>query len=450
MLYINSNIIPAKLVNLIRKLAAFQNPEFYKAQAMRMSIFGKPRIIHCDELFESYLAVPRGCKGVLEQLLDTYNVKIQYVDKRASGNNLAIDFIGELYAEQEQAVKALLKHDIGVLSARTGFGKTVVAARIIAERKVSTLILVHRQQLLEQWQERLQTFLNLDKSQIGVVKSGKFKLGQLIDIAMMQSLIKRGKVSDILANYGQVIVDECHHVSAFSFEEILKHAKAKYVLGLTATPFRKDGHHPIIFMQCGPVRFQTAQKSCMHDLPFKVKVNHTSFLGKADNISTLYQMLVEDETRNKLILTDLINAYNRGECPLLLTERKQHLEWFSNALKAHNINDVFLLQGGMKKAQQKMTFEKLKTLDDNRIILATGRFIGEGFDDPRLDALFLALPISWHGTLQQYVGRLHRNLSNKSKVVVYDYVDSNSPVLLRMYQKRLKKYQTMGYEIESL
>ncbi len=322
-----------------------------------------------------------------------------------------------------------------------------MAAKIISERKVNTLILVHRQQLLEQWQERLMTFLGLDKKQIGVVKAGRFRLTNNLDIAMMQSIIKQGEVSEILENYGQIIVDECHHVSAFSFEKILKYAKAKYVMGLTATPYRKDGRQPIIFMQCGPIRYQTTGHKDKNDFLLTVEAHHTSFEAIGENINSLYQLLVEDEARNQLILNDIINAYSRGRYPLVLTERKQHLEWFNTKLHERGIKNVFMLQGGMKKKDLDAASLELKNAKQNRIILATGRFAGEGFDDPKLDTLFLTLPISWHGTLQQYVGRLHRNLGVKTEIIVHDYVDSQSPVLLRMYRKRYKKYYLMGYVV---
>jgi len=336
-----------------------------------------------------------------------------------------------------------------VLSAETGFGKTILAAYVIASRQTNTLILVHREQLLEQWKERLMGFLDLGKDQIGSVKGGKFKLTNYIDIAMMQSLVKQGDVSEHVSQYGQVIVDECHHISAFSFESVLKCVKAKYVLGLTATPFRKDGHHPIIFMQCGPVRFQAKNSSEFNALSLEVYCKPTSFIPNEynGNFSELYQQLVDHPDRNDIILNDVINAFKQGRNPLLLTERTQHLQWFQEKLIAAGISNVYVLKGGMRKKDRENVINSLKQNDGNRILLATGCYIGEGFDDSKPDSLFLALPISWHGTLQQYVGRLHRMNAEKKAICVYDYVDVNSAVLLKMYQKRVKKYKLMGYTI---
>lgn len=451
LLYISIQYLPTKLINSLRKIAAFQNPEFYRAQAMRLSTFGKPRVIHCAELFSKYIGLPRGCKEKLLDLLSHYNIKATMIDKREEGKDIEVTFSGELLESQKKSIDALLQHDIGVLSATTGFGKTVVAASMIASRKTNTLILVHRQQLLEQWQERLMTFLGLEKKQIGVVKSGKFKLTNSIDIAMMQSLVKEGKVADEVSQYGHVIVDECHHLSAFSFEQLLKRVKAKYVLGLTATPYRKDGHHPIIFMQCGPIRFQTTTKieSDFEKLTLAVYIRQTAFkqIEENNHISQLYQQLVEDQVRNQFILQDLIKVFNAGHNPLLLTERTQHLDWFTEQLNVAGVNEIYVLKGGMRKKSREEVIKKLNENQTNRILLATGRYIGEGFDDPKLDILFLALPISWHGTLQQYVGRLHRLHHQKQAIKVYDYVDSHSPVLLRMYKKRVKKYKAMGYSV---
>lgn len=452
LLYIPINSLPAKMVNLIRKLAAFQNPEFYKAQAMRLSIYDKPRVIQCADTlpdYSDYLRLPRGCESTLNELLLTYKIKCDFHDYREEGTKINAVFIGKLYEPQLEAANNILKYDTGVLSAETGFGKTILAAYIIAARKVNTLILVHREQLLEQWKDRLMSCLELNKDQIGTVKGGKFKLTKYIDIAMMQSLVKQGNVSEHVAQYGQVIVDECHHISAFSFEAVLKSVKSKYVLGLTATPFRKDGHHPIIFMQCGPLRFQARKREEFNTIKLIVKSKITSFrpIEYNGNFSDLYQQLVDDNVRNNLILQDVINSYSAGHNPLLLTERTQHLQWFHDSLNALGFPNVYVLHGGIKKKEREAVLNALRESDGNRILLATGRYIGEGFDDPKLDNLFLALPISWHGTLQQYVGRLHRLHADKETISIYDYVDINSPMFAKMYQKRIKKYKLMGYTI---
>ena len=252
--YIDRARLPPALVNRIMRLAAFQNPEFYAAQAMRLPTFGKPRIISCAELFSKHVALPRGCLDDLMNLFGNVGVTAELRDERQQGRPLGTRFLGELTPEQSEAAANLLDHETGVLAATTAFGKTVVAAKMIAMRDRNTLVLVHRRQLLDQWLARLQSFLDISPDKIGVIHGGKKKPSGNIDIALMQSLVRKGIVSDLVADYGHVIVDECHHLSAVGFEAIAREAKARFVLGLSATVTRKDGHHPIIFMQCGPIR----------------------------------------------------------------------------------------------------------------------------------------------------------------------------------------------------
>jgi superfamily II DNA or RNA helicase len=271
----------------------------------------------------------------------------------------------------------------------------------------------------------------------------------------MQSLNRKGIVNEIVEEYGQIIVDECHHLPAFSFERILKKVRAKFVLGLTATPIRRDGHHPIIKMQCGPIRCKISpqRKSGEPSLSHQIFPRFTAFALPKElstpKIHVLYSALVADEDRNTLIFNDLLEALDAGRSPLLLTERKDHLEYFARRVEKFAKN-VIVLRGGIGKKQRLEAMEKIKAVPDTqeRLILATGRYIGEGFDDARLDTLFLTLPISWRGTLQQYVGRLHRIHDNKRLVQVYDYVDEKVPLLERMYQKRIKGYKAIGYEIK--
>jgi superfamily II DNA or RNA helicase len=348
----------------------------------------------------------------------------------------------------------IAEHDDGILCAPTAFGKTALAAWIIAARKVNTLVLVHRQQLLDQWHARLAMFLKLPATSIGQVGGGKCERSGRIDIAIIQSTHDKAGVKDFVAEYGQVIVDECHHLSAFTFEQVMKQVKAKYVLGLTATPERKDGHHPIIYMQCGPIRYRLSARSMTAASPFEHEVipRLTEFCVPPEQVDTtiqeLYAALVHDNTRNELIVSDLLRAVQDGCSPLLLTARTEHLKHFETAL-AGKVDNVFVLKGGMGKKQRRSIAEAIAAVADGapRVILATGSYIGEGFDDARLDTLFLAMPISWKGTLQQYVGRLHRLHDAKHVVRVYDYVDSNVLMLARMYARRLKGYSTIGYRI---
>ena len=451
MVYIEKKGLPPGIINQLIRLAAFQNPEFYKSQAMRLSTYGKPRIISCTEDFDKFIGLPRGCLDEALEFFKSHGIIAEIRDERLPGMPIEADFNGELRPMQKEAVSELLKHDIGVLSAPTAFGKTTMAAYIIAKRKTNTLVLVHRRLLMDQWHERLKTFLNTDS--IGRIGGGRDKKTGLIDIGMIQSLGYKGVVKDLVAEYGQIIVDECHHISAFSFEQVLKQAKAKYVIGLTATPVRKDGHHPIIIMQCGPIRFRVDAKRQARERPFEhiVIPRHTSFRApetEADGIQAVYASMMRDKQRNDLIFDDLLSALEDGCSPLLLTERTEHVDEFAERLKGFAKN-VIVLKGGAGKKQRKALAEQMAFIPDEeeRVLIATGRYIGEGFDDARLDTLFLAMPISWHGTLQQYAGRLHRLHDNKKLVQIYDYVDINVPMLMRMFNKRLKGYQAIGYSI---
>ncbi|MGA2956222.1 MAG: DEAD/DEAH box helicase family protein [Thermodesulfobacteriota bacterium] len=456
LIYVEKNGLPPAFLNRLIRLAAFQNPEFYKAQAMRLSTFGKPRIIGCAEDFPSYVGLPRGCLDDALALFETHNINPEMTDKRFGGVPTNVIFKGELRPSQQEAAQQLLGHGNGILSAPTAFGKTVIAAWLIAKRKVNTLVLVHRRQLMDQWRERLALFLGMLVEDIGQVSGGKKRVTDSIDIGLIQSLNRKGEVKDMVAKYGQVIVDECHHIPAFTFEQVLKQVKAKYVVGLTATPIRKDGHSPIIIMQCGPIRFRESAKKQAAARPFEhvVITRYTNFRMAPElaevKIQDIYSALVLDKNRNELIFDDLLKALEMGRSPLLLTERVDHLEQFAEKLKGFAQN-IIVLRGGMGSKQRKALADQIKAVPDSkdRVIISTGRYIGEGFDDARLDTLFLAIPISWRGTLQQYVGRLHRLHDNKRVVQVYDYVDIQVPMLMRMYKKRLKGYEAIGYMMQN-
>jgi superfamily II DNA or RNA helicase len=456
LIYIEKNGLPPAMLNRLIRLAAFQNPDFYKAQAMRLSTFGKSRIIGCAEDFPSYIGLPRGCLDDALGLIKTHNIKPELADERFGGTPINVTFKGELRSLQQEAAQQLSTHGYGILSAPTAFGKTVIAAWLIANRKVNTLVLVHRRQLMDQWRERLALFLGMSLEDIGQVSGGKKKVTGAIDIGLIQSLNRKGEVKDMVAEYGQIIVDECHHIPAFTFEQVLKQVKAKYIVGLTATPIRKDGHHPIILMQCGPIRFRESAKKQAAARPFEhvVITRHTNFRMASESadvkIQDIYAALVLDRNRNELIFNDLLKALEMGRSPLLLTERVEHLEQFAEQLKGV-VQNIIVLKGGMGSKQRKAMADQIKAVPDSkeRVILSTGRYIGEGFDDARLDTLFLAMPISWRGTLQQYVGRLHRLHDNKRVVQVYDYVDIHVPTLMRMYKKRVKGYEAIGYSMQS-
>jgi superfamily II DNA or RNA helicase len=365
---------------------------------------------------------------------------------------LELDFRGDLTPMQTEAARALLAHESGVFVGPPGIGKTVLGTYLVSKRRRSTLIIVHRKPLLEQWIAQLAMFLGLDEKQIGRIGGGQRKPNGRLDVAMIQSLVRRDNVDDLVAGYGHVIVDECHHVPAISFERVLSEVKARYIAGLTATPQRRDGHHPIAEMQLGPIRFRVDAKSQAARRPFRHKliVRETEFQTIADtanvSIQEIYKSIANDAARNTGILNDVISAIQEGRSPILLTERKDHLEYFAEHLRRF-VDHLVVLQGGMTKTARGRAVQQLATIPDTaeRLVLATGRYIGEGFDDARLDTLFLAMPISWKGTLIQYSGRLHRRHPAKTEVRIYDYVDRQVPMLLRMFEKRLATYRAIGY-----
>jgi len=456
-IYIAKKMLPAGLRNRLLRLAAFQNPEFYKAQAMRLPTYDKPRIIACAEDHSHHIGLPRGCLDDVKKLLSDLKIKSVIRDERSEGTALDVEFHGELRPEQKMAAKAMAAHDIGVLSATTAFGKTVVAAWLIAQRGVNTVVLVHRRQLLEQWLERLSVFLDLPKKNIGRIGGGRKKPNGLLDVAIIQSLVRKGVVDDRVGDYGHIIVDECHHLSAHSFEQVARRVKAKFVTGLSATVTRKDGHHPIIFMQCGPVRYSVDAKVQAAARPFEhtVHVRPTSFWPRvaADpdarrQFHELYNELIADEKRNQHICEDVLNAVREGRSPIVLTERNEHLDCLADNL-SEKIRNLVVLRGGMGKKDLNKIQDRLANITENeeRVLLATGRYIGEGFDDARLDTLFLTLPVSWRGIIAQYVGRLHRLHDSKREVRVYDYADLNVPMLARMFDRRCRGYESVGYTI---
>jgi superfamily II DNA or RNA helicase len=451
-LFVETTGLPSALLDQIKRLAAFPNPEFHKKQSLRLSTALTPRMIACAEDLPQHIALPRGCRSELEELCRHHGIALAIEDQREDGDEARFQFQGELTTIQAQAARALLEDEIGVFVAPPGIGKTVLGTYLVAERGRSTLIVVHRRPLLDQWAAQLSMFLGLQEKEIGRIGGGKRKPNGRLDVAMIQSLVRKGSVDDIVASYGHVIVDECHHVPAVSFERVLSEVSARYILGLTATPHRRDGHHPILGMQVGPVRFSVNPKSQAARRPFshELVVRETPFRldGSPEKvgIQEIYRALAADQGRNDLILDDVIRAIDHGRSPILLTERRDHLEFLAEKLRGFVLHLV-VLQGGMAGKKRQELVAKLADVpdDEERLVLATGRYIGEGFDDARLDTLFLAMPISWKGTLVQYSGRLHRLHPGKSEVRIYDYVDAAVPVLRRMFEKRLRTYRAIGY-----
>ena len=434
------------------RLAAFQNPEFHRAQAMRLSVWNKPRVIGCAENYPKHIALPRGCLDAALSLLRDNGIACDLRDERFGGQALDVAFAGNLRPDQDAAIAAMLPHDAGVLCAPTAFGKTVIAAAMIARRGVNTLVLVHRADLMRQWQERLRTFLTCGEDAIGTIGGGKAKATGEVDIALMQSLSRHGEVDALVERYGQVIVDECHHIGAASFDAILKRTKARYVLGLTATPIRRDGQQPIIFMQCGPIRCTAAGPA---GAPRELEVVPRLRFSRIDllpgaGIQEVFRSLAHDRDRTDAIATEATKAFEQGRKVLVLTERTEHVDAIKAALTDHG-QVPFVLHGRMSKRQRTALIAEMDALpsDAPRILLATGRLVGEGFDHPPLDTLVLAMPISWKGTLQQYAGRLHREHANKHDVRIIDFVDTGHPALLRMWKKRQRGYRAMGYRLKA-
>lgn len=454
-IYIAKQGLPPDIVARLMRLAAFRNPEFYRAQAMRLPAWDKRRIVDYGEDGPRFIRLPRGCLEDARHLLRRSGIKPSLDDQRYAGTPVSVSFQGELRPEQEMAASAMLAHDTGILAATTAFGKTVVAAWLIAQRGVNALILVHRKQLMGQWADRLCEFLGITPREIGRLGGGRKKLRGRIDIAMIQSLVRNEVVDDRIADYGHVIMDECHHVPAPGFAQVANRARARYVTGLSATVTRKDGQHPALFMQCGPVRHRVDAKQQAARRPFshQVLVQPTGFRmpGEPDRDPRIeYRRICEhlagDDARNTAICADVGRSIREGRAPLVLTERIDHLEALAGGLRAVGA-DVVVLRGGMGTRRLKAALARAAEHTPGQVLLATGRFIGEGFDNARLDTLFLTMPVSWRGTIAQYIGRLHRLHQDKREVRVHDYADLDVPMLARMLDKRCRGYEAAGYSI---
>ena len=470
-IYISTDNVSESVQNHLKRLAAFRNPEFYQKQAMRMWIRNTPRVICCAEYDGKYLCLPRGCTDDINRFAVDNHINVEWQDEQCIGRSVSISFRGTLYPEQQIAFDFLSQYDKGVLSATTAFGKTVIGAALIAEKKTNALVLVHRKALLDQWKERLEEFIDIQESLpdhpgrrrqkkqvsvIGTYAAGKDSRSGIIDIAMMQSIERKKGVPEWVGEYGLVIVDECHHVPAVSFENILKSIKAKYTYGLTATPKRKDGHHPIISMYLGPIRYKVSAKEQAMQRPFS-HVMIPRFTGMTFsrseeqeplNIAAYYNQIAEDDIRNHMIIDDIFSCLAEGRNCLVLSERVKHVQTLSEQIRQRG-TDVYVLTGGQTPSESQEQLRKMRSVpqDQSVVVCATGKYIGEGFDESRLDTLFLTMPSSWEGNLAQYAGRLHRLYEGKTEVRVYDYIDDQAVMLERMYNKRLRSYSSLGYRV---
>lgn len=470
MLYIPLNQLSSKVLNHLKRTASFRNPEFYSKQALRLSTYQTPRIISCADIDDEYLALPRGCEDAVIALLREKDVPYRIEDKCNHGKPISVQFNGVLRDNQQEAVNVLASNSNGVLSATTAFGKTVTAIGLMAKHGVNTLVLVHTKALIDQWVKALEQFLTIDTipeenerkrkrrkplSPIGTLSSTGNKLHGIIDIALMQSCISDNEVKTFVKEYGMVIADECHHVSAVNFEQILKTVNARYVYGLTATPIRKDGHQPIIFMQCGPIRYSADAKAQMLSQSFErlLVPRFTPFrpiVGSDLSYTKVAQQLAEDEYRNLFIVKDVIEVLKEGRSPIILTSRTSHVSILAELLKPHCPNVITLIGSeSTKDKRQKMEHLQSIPSSEQLVIVATGKYVGEGFDYARLDMLFLVSPVAWKGIVAQYAGRLHREYEGKQDVQIYDYIDIRVPVCESMYRKRLKGYASIGYRIRN-
>ncbi|MGZ4249100.1 MAG: TOTE conflict system archaeo-eukaryotic primase domain-containing protein [Solirubrobacteraceae bacterium] len=441
---VSTHALSPQIRDRLRRTAAFANPEFFERERARLSTHETPRVIACHEELSGRLVLPRGCLDAALDILDSAGIAADVTDSRSDGTPIDAQLTAKLRPAQRTAVAALAAHDMGVLVAPPGAGKTVIAAALIAHRARSTLVLVHRRPLLEQWVARLAEVLDVDTADIGTSIGKPGACG--IDVAMIQSVARKGL--DQPDRYGHIVVDECHHVPAFSAERVLRDLRARSCTGLTATPERRDGHHPILAMQCGPVRHTITATVAVETAARRVLLaKDTRFdatlLPPEPGIQEILGAVAGNEERSRRIALDALAELREGRYPLILTERREHLHVLATLISEHT-DRLVVLHGGLGVRARRAADAMLAT-DGPRVILATGRFIGEGFDDPRLDTLMLALPIAWKGTTTQYAGRLHRHHDAKHDVRIIDYVDHDVPVLRRMFAKRQKTYARLGY-----
>jgi len=448
--------LPTGLGAALKRLGTIANPVFYEKQRLRFSTVNIPRFIFCGEEHDDRLVLPRGALHDIEKLVSKAGGKVEIIDRRPDPTTADLSFIGTLTATQSAAVEAMMGHDEGVLVAPPGAGKTVMACASIARRGVSTLILVHRKQLLDQWSDRLQHFLGLSKSEIHILGKARYPDAP-VALGMFPTLARSEFPEALLAKYGQVIIDECHHVPAASFEAAMKRCTARYILGLTATPNRKDGLQKILFLQCGPIRHRI-------DLDHSEEQSRTVFVrefslrlpAEKDRlpIHQIWEHLIQSGERNRAIASDVASALKEQRFCALLSDRKEHLNALEFLLLDKLPEDtVFRMDGSTprKKREEALNHLRLKAAQGLPfVLLATSSLLGEGFDMPELDTLFLAMPISFKGRLIQYAGRLHRISEKKKTVRIYDYTEPDHPLTAQMYRKRSVAYREMGYSIQTI
>lgn len=472
-IYVDSTNIRVALQNKIRRMAAISNPVYYKNQAIGTSNYDTSRWIYLgQDHLSGYIEIPRGLYSTLIDNIEQVKIPYEIEDERQKGRNINVKFKGELREEQKVAMKDILQFDNGILHAATAFGKTVVCSAIIAEKKVNTLIILESSALMEQWKDALENFLDIDeelpeyKTKTGRIRVRKEVIGRLqgahdsmtgiIDIAMAGSLCRKGEFHNLLEQYGMVLVDECHHAASDTISNVLKEVKAKYVYGVTATPKRGDGLEKINYMLIGPIRhsYTAKEKAKSQGIEHLVYPRFTPVVAPRGIIkekmhpNEAYDIIRNNEIRDDLIIEDIKECVAAGRTPVVLSRYKEHSEKLYERLKDY-ANHVFLMTGNNSKKEHKKILEQLHEVNEKEtlILVATGSLIGEGFDYPRLDTLFMAMPVSFRSVVEQYAGRLNRDYEGKENVIVYDYVDSHIPMFDNMYAKRLKAYRQIGYDI---
>ena len=471
-IYVDNTNLKAAMQNRIRRMAAISNPVFYKNQAIGTSNYDTARWIYLGkDHLSGYIQIPRGLQDELWENIKQADIDYEMEDERQQGRKINVDFKGELRPEQDKALKELIRYDNGILHAATAFGKTVVSSAIIAQKKINTLIILESSALIEQWKEALEKFLNINeglptyetktgrvrkrKSLIGTLQGAHDSMTGIIDIAMAGSLCKKGKYHKMMNEYGLVLIDECHHSASETIANVLKEVKAKYVYGVTATPKRGDGLEKINYMLIGPIRYsytakEKAKEQGIQHLVyprFTRTVPPRGVITDKMHPNEAYEIIHNNDVRDEQIIEDVKNCVAAGRTPVVLSRYKDHSEKFYERLKTY-ADHVFLMTGNNSKKEHRKILEQMHQVDKNEslILIATGSLVGEGFDFPRLDTLFMATPVSFRGVVEQYAGRLNRDYAGKENVIIYDYVDNHIPMFNNMYMKRLKAYKQIGYE----
>lgn len=467
--YIDTLNLMPRIQNQIRSLAAFDNPEFYKNKRLGYSNYYNFSAVYLGKDVDGYIQIPRGLKEQIIEECKKSGIAVDISDQREKGRPIRVSFKGDLRTQQELAAEKLLTYSDGVLSAATAFGKTVVCSYLIAECKVNTLILLQSKDLLNQWVDELNKFLDIKEeppeyetktgrkkkrdSVIGILHGSKNTLTGIIDVAMVGSMYSKGKFNDLINSYGMVIMDECHHAASNTSMELLQKINAKYVYGVSATPKRGDSLDKIIYMLLGPLRhrFTALERAQEQGIGHYFVPRYTRVVDTADSkddINKAYSLISASKVRNEMIVNDVIACIEMKQTPVILTRFKEHAKLLYDTLK-EEADHVFLLYGDNTDKENADIRVRLKQVPKNEslILVATGQKIGEGFDFPRLDVLMLAAPVSFEGRLEQYVGRLNRDYEGKEAVYVYDYIDAHMRFFNKMYGKRLKTYKKTGFSI---